>query len=641
MVPTVDRPLRDRGYRLAFWLALLCVFGQMTSGAAVAKEKWINLQTKNFNIVSNADEGATRGLALKLEQFQYIISKLFDIKRPSPVPITVVVFKDDGSFKPFKPLYNGKPANLAGYFQRDENESVIALNINGNEQHPLYVIFHEYMHIITSFGKRQWPLWLNEGVAELYSTFEVNQNKVDLGRPVERHVRLLRENKFIPLQALFSVDNKSPAYNEREKQGIFYAESWALVHYLMFGDKSAHQHQFIEFIKMFEAGESVDKAFAAVFGSDFTVIEKALHHYISGDYYAFATATLDNTVGEAGVEIQALSEADVQFYLGSLLLHVNRPEEAINFFKQAAVLDPASPHSYEGLGFVAMRHGDFSHAAEEFKQAVEHGSRNYLADYEYAEALFRQQSLGGAAIDADTKRTISEELKKSINLVPGFAQSYYLLGNLSLATGENIEQGIQWAKTAVRLDPQRKYFALTLAQLQIRTKAYDDARATLAPLLAADTDQQLRAAADSVSHEIDVRIRRGSPPASAADSQGVAGVVLDSGHPRILHRERVEDPDAPPPMPELKIPGTDSMTGVLTAIECTGGKSVVLVLKTEADTKRFSVPDLTMLHFLASTPSTESIGCGPMNRPVIVHFKPASSGQTKYAGQAVTVELKQ
>jgi Tfp pilus assembly protein PilF len=637
MLSIVCRPSRARGYRFAAWLVLLGSLWPVCANESLAKEKWINLQTKNFNIVSDASEGATRQLALKLEQFQHITSLLFNIKRPFTVPITVIVFKDDGAFRPFKPLYNGKPANIAGYFQRGDDESMIALNIGGNEQHPMYVIFHEYTHVITSYIKRPWPVWLNEGVAELYSTFEVNENKVDLGRPVENHVRLLRENKLIPLQALFSVDLHSPAYNEREKQGIFYAESWALVHYLMFGDKSAHRPQFLEFVKLLDSGVSGDKAFTQVFGSDLSAVEKGLRQYVNGNFYAFVTATLDATVVDTGIAIQPLAEADVQYYLGSLLLHTNRPDDAVPYFKQAAALDPASPHSYEGLGFVAIRHDSFADAAAQFKQAVAHGSDNYMAHYYYAEALLRGQPGGPGVVDAETAKTVSEELKRSIKLMPGFAQSYYLLGNLCLARGENLEQGLQWAKTAVQLDPQKKHFALTLAHLQFRTGAYGEARATLALVLAGEMDPQMQTSAQSLSAAIDARAKSGA----SSGSTNTAGTPSGSGPPRLLHKDRVEDSDDPPPMPTLKIDGTDAMSGVLTAIECTGGKSVVLLLRTEAGVKRFAAPDLTSVRFLASTPSSDVISCGPMNRPVVLHFKPAASGQTKYAGEVVAVEFKQ
>ena len=67
-----------------------------------------------------------------------------------------MVFKNDGSFKPYKPLYNGKPANLSGYFQPGQDENVIALDIGANEQRRMSVIFHEYTHLVTSVTPREW-----------------------------------------------------------------------------------------------------------------------------------------------------------------------------------------------------------------------------------------------------------------------------------------------------------------------------------------------------------------------------------------------------------------------------------------------------------------------------------------------------
>src|ERR1051326_4982001 len=92
-----------------FIIVLLLVF---FSSTVAAKDKWINLHTKNFNIVSNASEGDTRTIANKLEQFRNIFTKIFNVK-PEAIPVTVIVFKNDDAFKPFKPGFEGKPANIS------------------------------------------------------------------------------------------------------------------------------------------------------------------------------------------------------------------------------------------------------------------------------------------------------------------------------------------------------------------------------------------------------------------------------------------------------------------------------------------------------------------------------------------------
>src|SRR5205085_6054153 len=88
-------------------LIALAAFLLVGAAPALAKDKWIQLTTKNLNVVSNASEDDTRELALKIEQFHFIFSQLFGINTEGFLPVTVVAFKSDAAFKPFKPLYNG------------------------------------------------------------------------------------------------------------------------------------------------------------------------------------------------------------------------------------------------------------------------------------------------------------------------------------------------------------------------------------------------------------------------------------------------------------------------------------------------------------------------------------------------------
>src|SRR6185436_10049308 len=181
----------------------------LSASPAHAKDKWINLTTKNFNIISNADEGGTRKLAMKLEQFHFVFSKIFNLPLERPIKTTVMVFKNESSFDQYKPLNNGKPANVAGYFQGGEDENLIVMDISANQERPMSVIYHEYSHLLTSNTPHDWPLWLKEGLAELYSSFDIFNGMVLLGLPIPRHVSLLRQKTVIPLNDLLSVGHNS------------------------------------------------------------------------------------------------------------------------------------------------------------------------------------------------------------------------------------------------------------------------------------------------------------------------------------------------------------------------------------------------------------------------------------------------
>jgi hypothetical protein len=91
----------------------------------------------------------------------------------------------------------------------------------------------------------------------------------------------------------------------------------------------------------------------------------------------------------------------------------------------------------------------------------------------------------------------------------------------------------------------------------------------------------------------------------------------------------------------VKLAGTETMSGVLAALEC-DGRGIVIAFKT-GDNKllRFSVGDPSKLMFYSRNPEQKlNIGCGPINKPAFIHYAPAAAGQARFAGDAVAVEFK-
>src|SRR6201988_412967 len=197
-------------FPLAVSLCLLIVVSQPTT--VTAKDAWISVRTRNFLLVGNANEKDVRKVGLKLEQFREVFTRLFpNLKFNTPVPTTVIVFKSDSSYAPFKPN-----PNIAGYFQAgpDVNYITLTTEVRG-QQDPFHVIFHEYTHLLVENTFESAPVWFDEGLAEYYSTFSMTDDqKLRLGSPIGNHVFLLRESKMLPLRTLFEVDHKSPHYNE-------------------------------------------------------------------------------------------------------------------------------------------------------------------------------------------------------------------------------------------------------------------------------------------------------------------------------------------------------------------------------------------------------------------------------------------
>src|SRR5262245_9483809 len=92
---------------LTHCLALIVILTITGSQNGYSADKWISVRSKNFLLVGNASESSVRRVGRNLEEFRAGLALLFPtIDKQAPPPITVLVFKDDTSFKPFKPRSN-------------------------------------------------------------------------------------------------------------------------------------------------------------------------------------------------------------------------------------------------------------------------------------------------------------------------------------------------------------------------------------------------------------------------------------------------------------------------------------------------------------------------------------------------------
>src|ERR1044072_1025091 len=192
----IENAMKNLAKRKLIVLSLLL----LAPASSSAKETWTKLKSKNFTVVSNASEREMRKLAVKLEQFRYVISLLLPrVQIETPVTTTVILFKSHETFKPFKPLYKGKVReNIGGYFLASQDGNYIALTSELGIATPYQVIFHEYTHFILDNNLPNVPVWLDEGLAEYYSTFSTSDDelKARVGDPIGWHIQTLRDGGF-------------------------------------------------------------------------------------------------------------------------------------------------------------------------------------------------------------------------------------------------------------------------------------------------------------------------------------------------------------------------------------------------------------------------------------------------------------
>src|SRR5437660_793470 len=491
------RPLRTA--ILGISIALLVT---SAAASATAKDTWTSVHSKNFTLVGNASEKDIRLVANRLEQFRQVFSLLFPtITINSPVPTTVIVFKSDSSYKPFK-----VNPNVSGYFQPGEDVNYITLTTErASDDQPFRTIFHEYVHLLVenTMGATV-PLWFNEGLAEYYSTFDIKDDnrRVILGDLVSNHVLYLRENKLLPLRTLFAVDYKSPYYNEGNKMNIFYAESWMLMHYLLQGESQKRRPQLARFIDLAGSKITVDEAFQQAFQISLDAFEKDFKTYVQGaKYMATAVAFEKKLDFDSQMQSAPVTEGEAQAYLGDLLLHTRRFNDAESHLQQALTLSPELPMAEASLGMLRVRQGRLADARQYLEKAVTGNSQNYLAHFYFAYALSGLTLEGMQVVHSyapEVAATMRTELRKAIALKSDFAEAYALLGFINVVRNEEVDETITLLKRALTMSRSNQRVLFMLAQLYMRKENFAEARQLLEPLARSSPDPELRQHAQSL-----------------------------------------------------------------------------------------------------------------------------------------------
>ena len=482
----------------------------MGSSIAQSNDNWRSVETNNLFVIGNVDPESLQQVATWLEFFHSAFGRL--VSRSvvnSSVPTRVVVFRDEASFLPFKPLYQGKPLDLAGYFQPGEDVNYIAilLDRSGRERNPYSTAFHEYVHLHLRQNISTAPLWLNEGLAEFYSSLQFSGNDAIIGAPINGYLRLLRTGDMLPLDTLFSIGHNSPHYNERDKSGIFYGQSWALVHYLMMGDGGQRQEKFKQFLQLISRGDSADKAIENAFGMTLGTVEKGLQNYVQrGELSGQRVSIGDSSQAYASytaLQRMSLTDAEANYYLGDLLLHINREDVAERYFEKSIAFDPNLPLANAALGLLRVDQRRYPEAKKYLQRAVT-TPQNYRIHYLYAYILSREalNSTGqGPGYSRETVATMREQLLRTVKLAPNFAAAYHLLAFVDLVSDEHLDEAELMATKAQQLAPTRRDYSILLAQIYLRRSNFEGARSVLEPL-ARHSDASVRAEAQELLDSI-------------------------------------------------------------------------------------------------------------------------------------------
>lgn len=427
--------------------------------AAEKQENWLQVQSPHFIVVTNSNEKQARHLADQFERMRSVFHTAFPKLPIDPnAPIVVIAVKDEKDFRALEPeAYLAKGSlKLAGLFLRAPERNYVLLRLGAEGEHPYSVVYHEYTHLLTS--KAEWmPLWLSEGLAEFYQNTDITDKSASLGQASAENIQWLRQNRLLPLPTLFTVDHSSPYYHEENKGSIFYAESWALVHYLQVNDFQHKTQHISEYGTLL--AQNVDPVTAAgqAFG-DLKRLQMDLDNYIHGGNFSYFKMMTSIEVDDSAFKLQPLTSPQADAIRADFLAYDQRFSDAQSLLDHVLQADPKNVLAHETKGFLESRQGHIAEAKNWYKQAVELDSQSYLAHYYFA---VMAMSGGGSG----EQEQVESSLRTAIKLNPSFAPAFDRLAVFLGMHNKNLDEARVMGVSAVSLEPSNVGYRINVANI--------------------------------------------------------------------------------------------------------------------------------------------------------------------------------
>ena len=445
--------------RLIFLLALLWFAVQAFAG----DEAWITLKAPRFGIVSQLSEEATRAWAQEFDQFVTALHQLYNRDDRDLVPLTILIFKSKKQFSDYCILTkSGQAERVVGLFANRDDWSVIALPGLSGYKKTRRVILHEAVHWYSHSQSVDLPLWLDEGLAEVYSTFEIKRGKARWGLPIQSHIDYLDYKGLQPTREFLRA-TQDEALHELD---TYYPQAWAMVHYFFFGNRGQNRNKFRAFLSDL-GNKSSEKAFESALGMTYEEFDGELRPYIRHGEYNVAEIELTDTHAE--MEVSPASNAVVQFTLGRLAVGVRNDDKGIQHAEAVISMLPSRP---EGYDLLAMAYRTSEHKTKQL-QALEKAISLHSIDpqtYFLRAALLWEENWkeGGRldkSLDQDVARRIADLYKKSILLRPKKKTAFEGFGLALLNLNTYEEEDRQVLELGRRFYPREGSILVGLAAL--------------------------------------------------------------------------------------------------------------------------------------------------------------------------------
>ena len=435
-----------------------------------ANEEWTRARSPLVEVLSNGTEAQARRAAAHLEAFHRVMEAALAPLAVAPAaPPLVLAFRDRASFMRVLPLRKGEPQDVGGIILGGSDRTYLAVDLGAGEAD--VALAHEYAHHVLNPMLAAQPAWLGEGLAELLARASVWPESASIGRGSDAHLRRIARDGPMPLRDLLAVGYLSPTY-QGEGRALFYAQSWALVHWIVAGGHGGVP-ALVAYTEAIANGEEPGAAFASSFGMTVEAAQASLAAYLASPPLPAVNVPLA-APEPAAIEISPVPAAHVDVHLGDLLLRGGRNADARSHLGRA--LDGGAPGAPQAMAALLLAEGKVEEAQRHIDAALAADPADARALQRRAEHVVREVARRGDVLgEADAARAVAV-LERALAANPDLADAAELLARLRPAP---LAHRIALLRRAVSRQPERADLAFTLSSLHVKRNDLPEAARVL------------------------------------------------------------------------------------------------------------------------------------------------------------------
>lgn len=487
---------------ILLWLRMLL----LATPLAAASPTWYRFQSGAWEVATDAGERRGEEMLRQLAESYALLRGAAPELAAAPGapqrPVRLLLFRSGRDFAPFRRGETHRGLYLSGA----ERDWILLPDSGGDT---LRAVRHELVHLLLRHAQNAAPpRWLEEGLADYYSTLESSGGRLRLGKAPAGHVRLLQNQDWLDASRLTAMRPGEDSPVDGRTTGLFYAQSWALVRWMMLEAGGAAKTA--AFLSLLAAGRDQEAAFQVTFGATLTAgIERARHLLERMP----ADAAPDVRPGAAAVTTDPILREPLPPPLPEVmrvdaLLEIGLEGEAERLARETARKHPDNAAAETLLGAIALRRGGYDGARARLERAIALGGAGARTQFEYA--MLVRDTKGPDAL-------VEQSLRQAVSAEPGFAEAWLVLGNWLLGKGR-AREAAECLEKAAALDARRsaawEAWGRALLELGDRQRAREAASGAL---LSASAPEQ-REMALALMREIEARPAQAPKPAPAVQT---------------------------------------------------------------------------------------------------------------------------